>query len=247
MSFFKQLFCRHEGKLKHVLDVYGDGITSLPRNNRSVWECPKCGKFIYKEYLGKDLIYIPDTDMGNVSDGYHTFNELYDHRAKLFATICNDHKDLAWKSLYHEDGSMYDGMFIVGIMTPLGMATYHYDLNPYWYLFDVEELMRAPKWDGHTPTDAISRILTLKWLKKENKPAISDGSSYFLTPEDHEVTLAECPVGLFEYDGTLGMKTEYCTEGKDGYKIDAYIVDSGERFCISNDARVKPCGVWVAE
>ena len=30
-----------------------------------------------------------DKDMGDVSDGYHTFNELYHHRAVLFANICN--------------------------------------------------------------------------------------------------------------------------------------------------------------
>lgn len=29
--------------------------------------------------------------MGEVSDGYHTFNELYYHRAVLFAVICNEH------------------------------------------------------------------------------------------------------------------------------------------------------------
>lgn len=165
MNFFKRLFCRHEGKLEHVCDVYGDKILSLPRNTRSVWQCPKCGKYVYKEYLGKDLIYIPDNGVGEVSDGYHTFNELYDHRAKLFAVICHDHRDLAWKSLQHEDGSMYDGMFIVGIDTPLGQATYHYDIDPYWDLFDVKELERAPKWDGHTPEKAINRIVTLKWLK----------------------------------------------------------------------------------
>lgn len=27
-------------------------------------------------------------DAGEVSDGYHTFNELYDHRIKLFITLC---------------------------------------------------------------------------------------------------------------------------------------------------------------
>ena len=170
MSFLKRLFCRHEGKLEHVCDTHGDEIFSLPRNTRSVWQCPTCGKYVYKEYLGKDLIYIPDKGVGEVSDGYHTFNELYDHRAKLFAIICHDHQDLAWKSLQHEDGSMYDGMFIVGIDTPLGQATYHYDVRLYWALFNVKELERAPKYDGHTPSDAIWRIGSLKWLKNKGCP-----------------------------------------------------------------------------
>lgn len=101
--------------------------------------------------------------LGNLSDGYHTYNELYHHRAVLFATICKRNPMLAWKSKKHHDGSMYDGMFIVGVNTPAGQATYHYDIDPYWdkYFGDVEELENAPEWDGHTPNQAIERIFTL--------------------------------------------------------------------------------------
>lgn len=56
-------------------------------------------------------------DMGEISDGYHTFNELYHHRAVLFSVICNANKEIAWKSKAHADGTMFDGMFIVGINT----------------------------------------------------------------------------------------------------------------------------------
>lgn len=101
------------------------------------------------------------TITGETSDGYHTFNELYHHRAVLFSVIVRDHADLAWKSKAHNDGSMYDGMFIVGIETSAGQATYHYDIDPYWDMFDCKELERAPEWDGHTPDDAIARIATL--------------------------------------------------------------------------------------
>lgn len=99
--------------------------------------------------------------MGNISDGYHTFNELYHHRAVLFAVICNSNKEQAWKSKLHDTGDMYEGMFIVGIETPEGQATYHYDINPYWDMFKVKELPKAPKWDGHTPDEAIRRIRLL--------------------------------------------------------------------------------------
>lgn len=98
---------------------------------------------------------------GDTSDGYHTFNELYHHRAVLFSVICNEHHDIVWKSKKHHDGTMYDGMFIVGIDTPEGQATYHYDIDPYWNLFRVKELELAPEWDGHTPGEAIRRIGTL--------------------------------------------------------------------------------------
>lgn len=96
-----------------------------------------------------------------ISDGFHTMAELYHHRAVLFSVIVRDHQELAWKSKAHHDGSMYDGMFIVGIETPKGQATYHYDIDPYWDMFDCKELDQAPEWDGHSPADAIERIATL--------------------------------------------------------------------------------------
>lgn len=52
---------------------------------------------------------------GSTSDGYHTFDELYHHRAVLFSVIVAMFRGRSWKSLHHHDGSMYDGMFIVGI------------------------------------------------------------------------------------------------------------------------------------
>ena len=100
---------------------------------------------------------------GELSDGYHTFNELYYHRAVLFSVICNSHKDIAWKSKKHHDGTMYNGMFIVGIDTPQGQYSYHYDMN-IWSMFDVKELEYAPKWDGHKPSD-IDRLLSLNYAK----------------------------------------------------------------------------------
>jgi hypothetical protein len=55
---------------------------------------------------------------------------------------------------------MYDNYFIVGIKTPEGQYTYHYDLK-YWYYFDVIELENAPVWDGHTENDCFERLFSL--------------------------------------------------------------------------------------
>ena len=52
---------------------------------------------------------------------------------------------------------MYEGMFIVGVTTPFGQASYHYDLD-YWKYFKCKEMDRAPKYDGHTPEEAVQRI-----------------------------------------------------------------------------------------
>lgn len=99
---------------------------------------------------------------GNISDGYHTLNELYHHRAVLFAVICNQHPDKAWKSRLHFDGTMFDGDFIVGIDAPAGPASYHYNLEQYWDMFKVPEIPNAPEWDGYTPAQAIERIASIE-------------------------------------------------------------------------------------
>ena len=126
-----------------------------------------------KTYESSTLTQPPIT--GDTSDGYHTFNELYHHRAVLFSVICNERPEVAWKSKRHHDGTMYDGMFIVGIDTPEGQATYHYDIDPYWDLFRVKELELAPEWDGHTPGEAIRRIGT---LTQPNEPLTCEGCIY---------------------------------------------------------------------
>ena len=119
-----------------------------------------------------DLIE-PQPVNGNTSDGYHTFNELYHHRAVLFSVIVENFAARAWKSKLHADGTMYEGMFIVGIETPDGQATYHYDVEPYWDLFRCREVDRAPEWDGHTPDQAIERIGKLVDCKTD-RPTCAD-------------------------------------------------------------------------
>ena len=107
-------------------------------------------------------IYVPDA--GSVSDGYHTFNELYHQRAILFATIVNSNLDISWKSLKHEDGSYcFDkngDWFIVGIDTPEGSYTYHYETDKYWDIFKCQVLKCGKHWDGHTEKD-VTRLLSL--------------------------------------------------------------------------------------
>ena len=101
------------------------------------------------------------SDIGEFSDGYHTFNNLYHQRAVLFAALVKAYKDKAWKSWKHEDGEdcFGGGWFIVGIDTPQGSYTYHYE-EKYWGLFDCIALERAKHWDGHTDKD-VKRLLSL--------------------------------------------------------------------------------------
>ena len=147
-----------------------------------------------------DLINNPSLLVtGDTSDGYHTFNELYHHRAVLFSVIVKAFPDQAWKSRKHHDGSMYDGMFIVGIETPDGQASYHYDVDPYWDMFQCKELEYAPEWDGHTPAQAIARIGKLepvrhgRWIFGE------------LGPIGCDVNCSECGCGAKNVDPILWL------------------------------------------
>lgn len=139
-----------------------------------------------------DGIHIMREIDGDTSDGYHTFNELYHHRAVLFSVIVKAFSDKAWKSLRHHDGTMYDGMFIVGIDTPEGQATYHYDIDPYWDMFECRELERAPEWDGHTPAQAIERIGRLEPVRH----------GYWVEPDDEDVITA-CICSICDWHGNI--------------------------------------------
>lgn len=107
-----------------------------------------------------------------ISDGYHTFNDLYEHRYALFIALCRllNTIDFAewslqtpkvWKSKHHSDGTSFDGWFVAGIGTDDGkQITYHLPMK-FWDILEVDERERAPLFDQHTPNDVIKRLLEL--------------------------------------------------------------------------------------
>lgn len=99
------------------------------------------------------------SDRGQISDGFHTFEELYEHRNTLFVALCNlcMIPGGVWKSKLHADGTMYPGYFIAGQVLGKEVATYHLPLK-YWDWLRAEERERAPEWDGHTPADVVKLI-----------------------------------------------------------------------------------------
>ena len=111
--------------------------------------------------INKELVEMRDNGYSRkeISDGYHTFKELYYHRMVLFSIICNQNKEVAWKSWKHDDGTMFEDSFIVGVSTPKGQYTYHYH-EDYWDYFKVKALEKAPVYDGHKPED-IDRLFDL--------------------------------------------------------------------------------------
>ena len=100
-------------------------------------------------------------EMGEVSDGYHTFNELYAHRVRLFSTLMSAHADQAWWSHQHHDGSKMEGWILAGIDTPNGPVTYHLPVSEIDMLPIGTELERGKEWDGHTADDVLERLKSL--------------------------------------------------------------------------------------
>ena len=94
---------------------------------------------------------------GNTSDGYHTFNELYEHRTALFAALMNCNNHYAWKSKKHSDGSEWEGWFICGMTLPTGDISYHLP-NNMWEYCKCDTLERGLEWDGHTANDVVTRL-----------------------------------------------------------------------------------------
>lgn len=101
-------------------------------------------------------------------DGYHTFGELYEHRAELFLTLCRFVRRAVpdariWRSYQHHDGSGFEGMFIIGInMEPGKQITYHLPLRYWDDAWFATVLDNAPKWDEHTSDDVLARLRGLR-------------------------------------------------------------------------------------
>lgn len=107
---------------------------------------------------------------GETSDGYHTFNELYEFRllynAALFNEFAKAGKIEVSKSWRHSDGELCfgGGWFVVTAELPTGQITNHYK-SKYWSLFNIPALEWAPEWDGHTANDVAERLRQFVGLK----------------------------------------------------------------------------------
>lgn len=114
-------------------------------------------------------------DIDSVSDGYHTFSELYEYRM-----LYNAHAAHGWhaegipvvKSWHHSDGEpcFGGGWFIVVAILPTGQISNHYK-SKYWGIFSIPEVDLPPEYDGHTPQIVAERLhkALVKEYEKANK------------------------------------------------------------------------------
>lgn len=110
----------------------------------------------------------PPEHPGSVSDGYHTFQELYRFRklynALLFAEWAKDPRYKVHKSWHHSDGEVPFGnpdYFIVVALTPTGQISNHYRAE-HWEDFKIPETPRALlPYDGHSSSDCADRMQSM--------------------------------------------------------------------------------------
>lgn len=126
----------------------------------------------------------PPEFRGNYSDGFHTFDELYEFRKAFNAALFNEwakqsEKNSRWrphnneplyikkydvhKSWRHNDGELCfgGGWFIVVAILPTGQISNHYH-EADWNLFNIQALEKAKyPFDEHTSQDVIERLNAL--------------------------------------------------------------------------------------
>lgn len=124
------------------------------------------------EKINQMISELPEGETNHISDGFHTFGELYDHRITLFLALVSivrttqippDEKFVVWWSRRHHDDTFYPGWVIVGVTNLQNgqMISYHI---PHTYIkilevtMNIPELKKAPMYDGHTPDDVIKRL-----------------------------------------------------------------------------------------
>jgi hypothetical protein len=106
----------------------------------------------------------PESDPSQLSDGFHTFAELYEHRHALCLALMRAMPEHCWFSWRHADGKRCfggDDWFIAGIELPAGASvTYHMPAE----LFQIAqatgaaELEKGRPWDGHSAADVVLRL-----------------------------------------------------------------------------------------
>ncbi len=129
------------------------------------------------------------------------------------------HKNRAWWSHKHSDGSQWEGWILAGIYTPHGMVTYHLPVTEIPFLPKGIELPEGKPWDGHTAEDVLTRLPSLNFGR-------TDGTAIEHIPleePDEQVVYqyaasVNLPQGQIHYDGILTGSIITGIESYHGYR-----------------------------
>lgn len=134
-----------------------------------------------KDFISRtgNIVKLAGEDDMQVSDGYHTMDELYEHRVTLWIALCRmqatraniaedemltGESKVVWRSKNHSDGEPAFGgtWFVLGIGDEKGkQITYHLPLSRWDETEFAVTLTKAPEFDGHTSADVLERLKEL--------------------------------------------------------------------------------------
>jgi hypothetical protein len=112
--------------------------------------------------MGK--LIIPMENVGEISDGYHSFSELYEHRHALFGHLLHQYKSCAFKTWRDDKKKKIDGWFIAGVNTLQGQITYHIP-GRLWgspLYNNITEIEFNEYYDQHESCDVLRRLHNIK-------------------------------------------------------------------------------------
>lgn len=122
---------------------------------------------LYKELAQASILKLESDFRQKISDGYHTFGELYDFRLVYSALIFNQWAKEGLfdvhKSFRHNDGELCFGgnWFIVIAKLPTGYVSHHYK-SAFWDYFSIPEFDTCQfAFDGHTSKDCLITLMQL--------------------------------------------------------------------------------------
>jgi hypothetical protein len=149
----------------------------------------------------------PAQELSQLSDGYHTFAELYEHRHALVLCLMKAKPKCFWFSRRHNDGELCfggDEWFIVGGTLPGGEPiTYHLPAR-LWKTAQAtgaaEQKVGDP-WDGHSAADVVQRLLA--WAE----PPMTDPTNRPLWQVMHDADIA-----ISRETGPIASRRGYAAE-----------------------------------
>lgn len=122
-----------------------------------------------RKTMTRECLYLPEgVNVGQISDGFHTFDQLYGHRNALTAALLNTADELGLKagwSLRHDDGELCfgGGWKIAWIELPSGKEI-RYHLPGDFVLPARLEKQKGTAWNGIDETiDGLSEFANLRF------------------------------------------------------------------------------------
>lgn len=177
----------------------------IDRGSNGITVCP--GSFVTKTdhngnvaVLPKEALntaFVSEDNVGSLTDGYHSFNELYEHRHALMCSLmslaeaCPIEGISTFKTRKNDAKESMDGWFIAGINlrfiesqnedgsynTKPAQITYHMPDRLWDMLVNTPEIEYNADYDGHSSNDVFQRLFMLTHVLQQLTTSMGEGKT----------------------------------------------------------------------